>query len=243
MNYALLKKYTNDIKVLFVEDDLDFRKEFSDMLLNIFPHVETAVDGIEGLKKYEAFYSHNKKYYDLVISDIKMPNCGGIELVEALYKINKKQVVVILSARSEFSYLLPLINLGIQHFFTKPIDYSNFLDDILIISKKIYNNNVNHNRHLVSITQTLIWNKEQKKLSNNKTTIELTKKEILFIDTILKNHGRIYTANELISIIWLEDMDANADIKNLKNLISRIRKKIPALGIRNIYGMGYKADF
>jgi len=242
MDYALLKKYTKDIKVLFVEDDTDFRKEFEELLLNIFSHVSVAVDGEDGLNQYKKYHEHTNSYYDLVISDIKMPNVDGIELVNAMYKINKEQIVVILSARSEFSYLLPLINLGIQHFFTKPIDYSDFLDDILIISNKIYNKNLNVDSNIVKITDTLLWNKDQKKLCDGKTIIELTKKEIIFLDTILKNNGRIYTADELISRIWFEDMDVNADIKNLKNTISRLRKKIPALQIKNIYGMGYKAD-
>ena len=242
MDYSLLKKYTKDIKVLFVEDDRDFRKEFAELLLNIFPQVTSAVDGLDGLDKYKEYHERTNNYYDLVISDIKMPKSDGIELVESMYKMNKEQTVVILSARNEFTYLLPLINLGIQHFFTKPIDYSGFLEDILIISNKIYNNNLNIDSNIVKITDVLIWNKEQQKLSNNNTIIQLTKKEIILIDTILKDNGRIYTASELISRIWFSDMDVNADIKNLKNAISRLRKKVPALHIKNIYGMGYKAD-
>lgn len=241
MDYALLKKYTKDIKVLFVEDDRDFRKEFTELLLNIFPHVTTAIDGLDGCDKYKQYHERTDNYYDLVISDIKMPNCDGIEFVDAMYKINKEQIVVILSARNEFTYLLPLINLGIQHFFTKPIDYTSFLDDILIISHKIYYNNLDVDISIIKITDALIWNKEQKKLSNNNTIIHLTKKEIILVDTILNNNGRIYTANELISRIWAEDMNVNADIKNLKNVISRLRNKVPELDIKNIYGMGYKA--
>ncbi|NQY93203.1 MAG: response regulator transcription factor [Campylobacteraceae bacterium] len=242
MDYGLLKKYTKDLNILFVEDDMDFRKEFYELLQNIFPEVTIAIDGLDGLNKYKEYHSLTNKYYDLIISDIKMPNYDGIELVDSIYKINKDQIVVILSARNEFNYLLPLINLGIQQFFTKPIDYSTFIEDMLKICNKIYNNNLNDNSDIVKIDESLIWNKDKKELLQNNTTIELTKKEIIFVDTILKNNGRIYTADELISTVWFEDFDINADIKNLKNIISRLRKKIPALHIKNIYGMGYKAD-
>jgi len=171
-----------------------------------------------------------------------MPNYNGIDLVDSIYKINPKQTVVILSARSEFDYLLPLINLGIEQFFTKPIDYSIFVDDIFKICSKIYNNNLNNEINIVKIDEFLIWNKDKKKLIQDNIEIELTKKEIIFIDTILKNNGRICTADELISAIWFDDFDLNADIKNLKNIISRLRKKTPNLHIKNIYGMGYKAQ-
>lgn len=243
MDYGLLKKYTKDLNVLFIEDDIDFRKEFSELLQNIFPQVTTAIDGLDGLNKYKEHYAKTNKCYDLIISDIKMPNYNGIELVDSIYKINKDQIIVILSARSEFDYLLPLINLGIEQFFTKPIDYSIFLEDIFKICSKIYNNdNLSDKHNIVRIDEFLIWNKEKQKLLQDNKEIELTKKEIIFVDTILKNNGRICTADELISAIWFDDFDLNADIKNLKNIISRLRKKIPNLHIKNIYGMGYKAE-
>jgi len=242
MDYGLLKKYTKDLNVLFVEDDMDFRKEFFELLKNIFPQVSVAIDGLDGLNKYKEYHSLTNKYYDLIISDIKMPNLDGIELVESIYKIKKDQTVVILSARNEFNYLLPLINLGIQQFFTKPIDYSTFVEDMLKICSKIYTNNLNNDTDIVKIDELLVWDKEKKELMQDDVVIKLTKKEIIFVDTILKNNGRIYTAEELISTVWFEDFDIDADIKNLKNIISRLRKKIPSLHIKNIYGMGYKAD-
>lgn len=242
MDYGLLKKYTKDINVLFVEDDIDFRKEFYELLLDIFPKVTTAVDGLDGLNKYKEYYKNTNKYYDLIISDIKMPNLDGVELVDALYKIKKDQKVVILSARSEFDYLLPLVNLGIHQFFTKPIDYSSFLEDIFQVCNEIYQQNLNDDSDIVRIDESLVWQIKNKKLLQDNTTIELTKKEIIFVDTILSNNGRICTADELINTIWFEDFDVNADISNLKNIISRLRKKVPNLHIKNIYGMGYKAD-
>jgi len=241
MDYGLLKKYTKNLTVLLVEDDIDFRKEFSELLQDIFPSVTVAIDGLDGLNKYKQYHKDTNKYYDLIISDIKMPNYDGVELIDAIYKIKEDQTVVILSARSEFNYLLPLVNLGIHQFFTKPIDYSSFLDDIFKLCNQIYNNNLNHNNDIIKIDEFLIWEKKNKRLLQNNSEIELTKKEIIFLDTILSNNEKICTADELINAIWFDEFDFNADIKNLKNMISRLRKKVPNLYIKNIYGMGYKA--
>lgn len=243
MDYGLLKKYTKDFNVLFVEDDIDFRKEFFELLQDIFPKVTIAVDGLDALNKYKEFYTQTNKYYDLIISDIKMPNFDGTQLVEAIYKIKKDQTIVILSARNEFKYLLPLVNLGIHQFFTKPINYSTFLDDIFKLTNQIYHLKLNENKNILRVDESLVWDMENKKLMQNNTAIKLTKKEIIFVDTILGNNGRIYTVEELIDIIWFEEFDVNADIRNLKNIISRLRKKVPNLHIKNIYGMGYKADY
>ncbi len=239
MDYGLLKKYTRNMVILFVEDDTDFRKEFTELLQDIFPKVETAVDGMDALNKYKEYFKETNSYYDLVISDIKMPNFDGIELVDSLYKIKKDQKVVILSARNEFKYLLPLVNLGIHQFFTKPIDYSTFLDDMFKLCNEIYHNNKNEDSSIVRINETLIWDKDKNKLIENDKIIELTKNEIRFVKTILNNNGKICTVDELINTIWFEEFDLNPDITHLKSLIYRLRKKVPGLHIKNIYGLGY----
>ena len=239
MDYALLKKYTRDIHILFVEDDTDFRKEFSELLKDIFPKVTTAVDGLDAFNEYKKYYENTNRYYDLIISDIKMPNCDGVELVDNLYKINKNQLVIILSARNEFNYLLPLVNLGIHQFFTKPIDYNYFLEDIFKLCNHIYHNSLNKNDDILKINESLIWDKKKRNLLRDDKIIELTKNEILFLETILNNNGAICTADKLIDIIWANDFDLNPDITHLKSLIYRLRKKVPDLHIKNIYGMGY----
>jgi len=242
MDYGLLKKYTRDIDVLFVEDDTDFRKEFTELLLDIFPKVTSAVDGLDGLNKYKEYYKDTNKYYDLVISDIKMPNFDGIELVEALYEIKKDQLVIVLSARNEFEYLFPLVNLGIHQFFTKPLDFSTFLDDVFKLCNQIYHNKKNTNSDLIRLNESLSWNKIKKKLTKNQQVIELTKNEIRFVETILNSNGTICTAEQLINYIWYDELDLEADITHLKSLIYRLRKKVPDLHIKNIYGMGYTYD-
>ncbi|QKF83038.1 response regulator transcription factor [Halarcobacter ebronensis] len=239
MDYAVLKKYTKNLNILFVEDDTDFRKEFSELLLDIFPNVTTAVDGLDAFNKYKEFYLNKNKYYDLIISDIKMPNYDGVQLVDSVYKINKDQLVIILSARNEFEYLLPLVNLGIHQFFTKPIDYNYFLEDIYKLCNQIYHTNLNKNSDLIRINETLFWDKNKRKLLREEKSIELTKNEIRFVATILNNNGTICTVDKLIDIIWEEDFDLNPDITHLKSLIYRLRKKVPDLYIKNIYGMGY----
>jgi len=242
MNYGLLKKYTKNLNILFVEDDTDFRKEFSELLLDIFPKVSTAVDGLDALNKYKEFYENTNKYYDLIISDIKMPNYDGVELIDAIYKIKEDQLVIILSARNEFNYLLPLVNLGIHQFFTKPIDYSTFLEDIYKLCNQIYHNNLNSNIDIIKINESLVWDKKKKKLQENDKVIELTKNEIIFVDTLLNDNGKICTVDKLLDIIWADEYDLNPDITHLKSLIYRLRKKAPGLHIKNIYGMGYMHD-
>ena len=189
VDYILLEKYAKNKEVLFVEDDSDILKETSELLALIFANVEVASNGEEGLDKYKKHYEITNKYYDLVISDIKMPKMNGIELTKKIYKINKEQLLIILSAHSESNYLLELVNIGISHFISKPLIYDSFVHVLYTKLKELYDNKNEKDTispALLIINNTLSWDKENKQLYKNKKNIKLTKKEILLLELLLK---------------------------------------------------------
>lgn len=247
IDYIALEKYGRELSVLFVEDDESISKEMNFLLGDIFTKVDSGFDGIEGLSKYKEYNSLNEKYYDLVITDIRMPNMNGIELIKNIYLINPTQKVIVLSAHNESEYLMELVNIGIAQFILKPIDYNNFLDVIYKVSKMIYENKLlnstNEKKEIspfVNITENIIWNKELKQLFLDDNMFKLTKKELLLIDLLLQIPEKTYTNEEIMFTLWNDDFDVVPDIANLKNLISRLRKKLPNLNIENIYGFGYR---
>ena len=106
----------------------------------------------------------------------------------------------------------------------------------------IYHKKSNNDPNIININETLIWDKDKKNLSRENKTIELTKNELCFVEKILNNNQRVCTVEELINVIWYDDFDLDPDITHLKSLIYRLRKKVPDLHIKNIYGMGYVHD-
>ena len=241
LDYELLKNYSKNISILFVEDDKDIRNETKELLEEIFPIVHLAVDGKDGLDQYLDFYDKHKCYYDLVLSDIKMPNMNGIELIKKIYEQNNKQIVLVLSAHNENEYLMELINVGIRQFILKPLNYNHFLDVIFKINREIYSEkNSEKISEFIQLSLELSWNKNTKELIKNNKEIKLTKKESLLISLLLKCPEKTYTNEEIIFILWSDDFDKSPDITNLKNIISRLRKKVPDLNIENIYSFGYK---
>ncbi|MEZ4694429.1 MAG: response regulator transcription factor [Aliarcobacter sp.] len=242
LDYVLLEKYGKKISVLFVEDDDSLRKEMSFLLGDIFEYIDISADGEEGFNKYTNYYKENLSYYDLIITDIQMPNMNGINLIKNIYKLNPKQKVLVLSAHNESDYLLELVNIGIAQFILKPVDYDNFLEVIFKVSKNIYEKKYkkeSKNNSFVKITEDLFWNKELKQLIFKNQIIKLTKKEFLLLDLLLKYPEKVYTNEEIINFLWSGELNLDVQISNLKNLISRLRKKVPDLDIKNNYGFGY----
>ena len=126
-------KYTQSLNILYVEDDLNLQTETNEFLSMLFKSVETANDGKEALEKY------TNKEYDIVISDIQMPNMDGLELTTEIKKIKSTQCIIIISAYNDVDNLLGFINLNIKQFMRKPVEIDNMLYVLHDVSKNIVN--------------------------------------------------------------------------------------------------------
>lgn len=116
-----LKKLSDTLSVLYVEDDLVLRESTADLFKGLFKRVDLAENGERGLELYKEYLSKNKRYYDIVISDIQMPVLNGIEMSRFILEINKEQKIIIMSAHEEKEYLLEVINIGVEGFIQKPL--------------------------------------------------------------------------------------------------------------------------
>ncbi len=244
IDYVLFEKYARGLSVLLVDDDNFIKEETSELLTEIFKFVDVASDGSEAINRYKDFYNKNNRYFDIVISDVHMPNVNGVELTKMIYSLNPEQKLIIISAYSQSTNLIDFINLGVSQFITKPIDINLFIDILYNVSEQIYKGNKilsNQNRSEIYLTNNIFWNKDNKKLVKSESVIKLTKREALLIDLLLQVKDKTYSTDEIISYLWEDDL--TADALNLKNVVSRLRKKIPEINIENVYGLGYKISF
>ena len=131
-----------DLRVLYVEDNDEVRNSTLSLLEDFFPNIDWAIDGEEGLKKYEKYYNDNLHYYDIVITDINMPKMDGIEMSRSILALNEEQVIFVVSAHNESDYLLKLINMGISNFILKPIDIRQLQKTIIRIITSLKNEKV-----------------------------------------------------------------------------------------------------
>lgn len=245
VDYIMLEEYAKNKSVLFVEDDEDIIKETSELLELIFSDVHIAKNGQEGINKYLSYKNETDKFYDLVITDIQMPKMNGIEFTKLVYNENKDQLLIVLSAHSESNYLLELVNIGISHFISKPLEYDSFVHVLYTKLKESHEFSEGSEKtisNVVRLNEELKWDKELKQLYLNDKVFKLTKKEIRLFELLLKYSEQTHTVDEILNYLWADDENNAPDIKNLKNIISRIRGKLPSLDIENIYGFGYRIN-
>lgn len=121
INAKEIKENARGLSILYVEDDQELRHNTARLLGSFFDDITTVENGAEGLDKYK------KHSYDLIMTDINMPQMNGVKLAQQIKYDNPRQVIVVISAHDEASYLLELINIGVDYFVLKPLDLSQFM--------------------------------------------------------------------------------------------------------------------
>ena len=230
-----LEAYKKTMNILYIEDDQIFTLKIKSILDNFFKFVFIARNGEEALELFKT----NK--INLIISDINMPKMDGLTFLKNLRNINSDISFIFLTARKGVDTIIDAIQLDISNYILKPIDLNNFLFILDKTIQKDYKKYIKiEKKNLVKIDKDFFWNKKTKTLLKNYISIKLTKKELLLLDLLLHSNDRIYTLSEIIYYLWDGDNEQKDCISSLKNIISRLRNKIPQLNIENIYGVGYK---
>lgn len=130
----ILKEKAKNLSVLYVEDEELLRNNTAILLSKLFLNVEVAVDGKDGLDKY----IHNK--YDILITDISMPNMNGLELINNIRKINTDQEIIIMSAYTESVYTDQINSANVTGYIYKPVDMKQMFEMINISIDKLNSN-------------------------------------------------------------------------------------------------------
>ncbi len=238
INSNELLKYTKELTVLFAEDHAEIRLNTAEILKNFFKQVDSVVDGEEALEAYKKQHKTGCSY-DLVITDIQMPKMSGVELTRNIYEINPQQALIVLSAHDESAYLLALINLGIEQFVKKPIDYQELLSVLLNVAKKLNSTIATGiSNKIITFSHNVIFNLNTKTLLDNGENIYLTKYEILFLEQLTSQIGKIYSNEDIV--LYFSKVGEVVDPQNIRKLVSKLRKKLPSSCLESIYGVGYR---
>jgi len=185
-----LKQVTQDLSVLYVEDEKMIRDGLQGSLKQLFKEVEVAEDGAIGWELYK-----NSRFH-LVITDISMPNMDGITMISHIMEKNPEAHIIVTSAQNDAEKLLTLINLGIDRFLTKPINKLNLINALYTVCSSITNKRKIKAYHLELEQKIRLLNTQMKK-EHVKT------KQAQLIDE--KKSSQIY--DDYFSFLVREDVD------------------------------------
>jgi len=165
--------------------------------------------------------------FDLVITDISMPEINGLELIRRINTLGNKPDIIIVSGYNEFSYAQEAISLGVCAYILKPIKPEEIEESILVlIEKKMRQTKKNENGKDVDLfNESDFMDKEIISIENIRDVHPSVQKILLYIDG---NYSKEITVHELAEQFRINESYLSALFKkevgiNLSNYIQKYR--------------------
>lgn len=229
-------------KILIIEDDISIIEMIKKYLEQENFYVDTALDGASALEKF------NSNKYDLILLDLMLPKISGKDVLMSI-RHNNFTPVIVMSAKDTDVDKAVLLGMGADDYITKPFSLIELLARISANIRR-YNHYIQKTKE--NNNSTIYIGELQIDLDNfsvkkNDVSINLTSKEFEILKLLVKNPNKVFTKNEIYTLIWNEDYLTDNNIILVH--IQRLRKKIEddpsnPQYIKTLWGIGYKlGDF
>ncbi len=214
-------------KILIIEDEKNLMHVLKDNFLQEGFEIISALDGEEGVDK---FYSENP---DLILLDINLPKKNGWEVCKEIRNISTLPILM-MTARDSDEDEYKGLDLGADDYITKPFN----LKILTLKVKKLLKLDDNS----IYKFENLSFDAKKGEVILNGENIELTRREIQFLEYMIKNRGIIFSREYLLNEVWGFDFDG--DDRVVDTLVKRVRKKLGDYSylLKTVRGMGYSFD-
>ena len=231
----------NPYKILLVEDDTEISEMLKNYLETEHYEVACALDGQQACTMFD------EASYDLVLLDLMIPKVSGMGVMQHI-RGNSFVPIIILSAKDSESDKTLGLGLGADDYITKPFSVVEVLARIkAALRRTVQYDGANQGavvqEHSVLTAGELTMNLSDYTVKKGEESIELTAKEFEILKLFLQNPKKVYTKEQLYSLVW---NDAYCGDENAVNVhISRLRGKIEEdprnpRYVLTVWGIGYK---
>lgn len=224
-------------KILVADDAKEIRELLRIILTDAGYEVVLAENGMEAIEKF------NDSIH-LVILDIMMPVCGGID---ACTRIREQAEVPILflTAKSAEADLVEGFEAGGDDYLVKPFSCTELMLRVKALLRRAHISVSEEKKENVRILiGDLVLDTEIEQVLRDDEEIPLTELEYRILHLLATNRNRIFTAKEIYEQVWGETFMSNSTNTVMVH-IRNIRKKLGDTGpearyLHNIWGRGYR---
>lgn len=222
-------------RVLIVEDEPKVADSFKKWLEENDFSVDVAPDGAVGR------HLARSEMYDLVLLDLNLPFINGYEVCREIKEHKPELPVILVTALGGIEQKLTGFESGADDYIVKPFDFRELLARMrLLLKRSPANLSVQEAGDVLRIAD-LELDVAYKTVSRSGVLIELTAKEFLLLEFLLRRGGRVASRHDIVEQVWDVSFDTGTNVVDV--YINFLRKKIdrnfePKL-IHTKQGMGY----
>ncbi len=223
-------------KILIADDAKDIREVLRIMLEDAGFEVVLANNGQEAVDYFD-------ESINLVILDIMMPKCNGIDAC-AKIRENAEVPVLFLTAKSAESDMIEGFEAGGDDYLTKPFSCTELLLRVRALLKRPHMGSSGDEEGSKIVIQDIILDTDLQQVIRDGEEISLTEIEYRILLLLASNRNHIFTAKEIYEQVWEEVYMPNSTNTVMVH-IRNIRKKLGDVGpnakyLHNIWGRGYR---
>ncbi|MDF2541581.1 MAG: two component transcriptional regulator, winged helix family [Herbinix sp.] len=221
----------NDI--LVIEDNQDVNHMLVEALSQAGYSVKSAYTGIDGMNEVK------KSNYELILLDIMLPYKSGDEILREMRTFSSVPVIVI-SAKDMIGTKIDLLKLGADDYITKPFDLGEL---VARVEANLRRTKKQIKESKIFRYKDIVFDDSTKRVCANDMEIDLTAKEYMILEMLVKYQGKVFSKANLYESIWQEEYlgDDNAVKTHMSNLRNKLQKANPdEKYIETVWGLGYR---
>ena len=218
-------------KILVLEDDKDLNRTVCSFLN------QSGYEAVGCLNANEAYDTMYGNTFDLIVSDIMMPEIDGFEFAKAVRSLNENIPILFMTARDDFASKQKGFQLGIDDYMVKPID----LDELFLRIGALLRRAKIASSHKLEIGKLTLDMDERTAVCQGEG-IPLTAREFNILYKLLSYPGKTFTRTQLMDEFW--DADTNTAPRAVDVYMTKLRGKFEGckeFEIKTVHGLGYKA--
>ena len=217
-------------RILVVEDDRDLNRTVC-AYLNSSGYQATGCLGTG-----EAYDAMQDTMFDLIISDIMMPDIDGFEFAKAIRSLNENIPILFMTARDDFAAKQRGYRIGVDDYMVKPID----LDELFLrIGALLRRAKIAASRSLT--VGGFSMDADEHTATLNGEEISLTNREFNILYKLLSYPKKTFTRQQLLDEFW--DLNTETTPRAVDVYMTKLRSKLADcedFEIKTVHGLGYK---
>lgn len=219
------------VNILVLEDDIKLNQIVCTYLNDSGFHAKGCLSANDA---YDEMYNN---LYELIISDIMMPEVDGFEFAENVRRVNKHIPILFMSAKDDLPSKQKGFQLGIDDYMVKPIELGELLLRVRALLRRA---NIEMNRKLT--IGNLELDADAMTASVSGKEIPVTTREFNIMYKLLSYPNKTFSRAQLMDEFW--GVDSDTSLRAVDVYITKLRDKFAdcdGFEIKTVRGLGYKA--
>lgn len=220
------------MRILLIEDEIKTLQSLRQGLEEFGMTVNTASEGEQGLRLATQYD------YEVIVSDITMPNLSGLELCRKLRAEGITTPILLLTALSDTDDKVIGLDAGADDYLAKPFEFKELLARIKALSRR----NAPQTKHENILRfHDLEQDLDAKSVHRAGQTILLTPREFALLEFFLRNPGKVLSKTQIAEKVWDVDFDTGTNVIEVyvNYLRNKVDKGFPEKIIHTQFGQGY----